>query len=55
MSASAVPAVRYALRRHSSAECAAMAAAALAAPSAAEGRAAVVALLHADVREMLGL
>ena len=55
MSASAVPAVRYALRRHSSAECAAMATAALAAPSAAEGRAAVVAQLHADVREMLGL
>jgi len=32
-----------------------MAAAALAAPSAAEGRTSVVALLHADVREMLGL
>ena len=32
-----------------------MAAAALAAPSAAEGRAAVVELLHAEVRETLGV
>ena len=55
MSAGAVPAVRYALRHHTTAECATMAAAALAAPSAVEGRAAVVALLHADVRETLGV
>ncbi|GEL96602.1 phosphoenolpyruvate--protein phosphotransferase [Cellulomonas terrae] len=55
MSAGAVPAVRYALRHHTTAECATMAAAALAAPSAAEGRSAVVGLLHADVRETLGV
>ncbi|MEZ0449426.1 phosphoenolpyruvate--protein phosphotransferase [Cellulomonas sp. ICMP 17802] len=55
MSAGAVPAVRYALRHHTTSECATMAAAALAAPSAAEGRAAVVGLLHADVRETLGV
>lgn len=55
MSAGAVPAVRYAMRHHTTAECATMAAAALAAPSAAEGRAAVVGLLQADVRDTLGL
>ncbi|WP_426592974.1 phosphoenolpyruvate--protein phosphotransferase [Cellulomonas sp. McL0617] len=55
MSAGAVPAVRYALRNHSTAECATMAASALAAPSAADARAAVVDLVHPDVREMLGV
>ncbi len=55
MSAGAIPAVRYALRNHSTAQCATMAACALAAPSAAEGRAAVVELLRADVRETLGV
>ena len=55
MSVGAIPAVRYALRHHTSAECATMAAAALAAQSAGEGRAAVVALLHPDVRETLGV
>ncbi|NUU18137.1 phosphoenolpyruvate--protein phosphotransferase [Cellulomonas humilata] len=55
MSVGAIPAVRYALRHHTSAECATMAATALAAQSAGEGRAAVVALLHPDVRETLGV
>lgn len=55
MSAGAVPAVRYALRHHSTSECATMAACALAAPSATESRAAVVELLHPDVRETLGV
>jgi len=55
MSAGAVPAVRYALRNHSTSECATMAATALAAPSAAQGRAAVVAMVHDDVRETLGV
>ncbi|WP_315095629.1 phosphoenolpyruvate--protein phosphotransferase [uncultured Cellulomonas sp.] len=55
MSVGAIPAVRYALRHHTSAECATMAAAALAAGSAAEGRSAVVALLHEDARETLGV
>jgi phosphotransferase system enzyme I (PtsI) len=55
MSAGAVPAVRYALRHHTSAQCATMAAAALAAPSAVDARAAVVALLEAEVRTTLGV
>lgn len=55
MSVGAIPAVRYALRHHTSAECATMAAAALAAQSAGEGRAAVLALVHSDVRETLGV
>lgn len=55
MSAGSVPAVRYALRHHSTAQCATMAAAALAAPSAVDARAAVLTLLHPDVRTTLGV
>ncbi|AEE45217.1 phosphoenolpyruvate--protein phosphotransferase [Cellulomonas fimi] len=55
MSAGAVPAVRYALRHHTRAQCATIAAAALAAPSAEAARAAVVALLVPEVRATLGV
>ncbi|MGY4643361.1 phosphoenolpyruvate--protein phosphotransferase [Cellulomonas sp. URHB0016] len=55
MSAGAVPAVRYALRHHTAAQCHTMAAAALAAESAVAAREAVVGLLAPEVRETLGL
>lgn len=55
MSAGAVPAVRYALRHHTAAQCHTMAAAALAAESAVAARQAVVDLLVPDVRETLGV
>lgn len=55
MSPSALPAVRYALRRHTLAECRAMADAALAAADPASGRAAVTGLLAAEARTALGL
>ncbi|WP_448061905.1 phosphoenolpyruvate--protein phosphotransferase [Cellulomonas hominis] len=53
MSPAALPAVRHALRRHDLATCRAMADAALAAPTAPEARAAVVALLDTEVRAAL--
>lgn len=53
MSLGSVPAVRYALRRHTLAQCEVMAQAALAAPSAAAGRAAVVELLDEEARQLL--
>jgi len=53
MSAGAVPAVRYALRHHTLERCRQMAAAALGAPGAGEGRAAVTALLSDDARTVL--
>jgi phosphotransferase system enzyme I (PtsI) len=55
MSAGAVPAVRHALRRHTYAQCVAMAEAALASGGALEARAAVLALVEPEVRETLGL
>ncbi|GIG19427.1 phosphoenolpyruvate-protein phosphotransferase [Cellulomonas chitinilytica] len=55
MSAGAVPAVRFALRHHTAAQCHTMAAAALAAESAVAARAAVVGLLVPEVRDTLGL
>jgi phosphoenolpyruvate-protein phosphotransferase (PTS system enzyme I) len=55
MSAGAVPAVRYALRHHTAAQCEAMAQAALAAGSATDARAAVVGMLDGQVRTTLGL
>jgi phosphotransferase system enzyme I (PtsI) len=55
MSPAALPAVRYALRRHTRERCVAMADAALAAGSPADARAAVVALLDPDTRETLGV
>ncbi|MBO9554228.1 phosphoenolpyruvate--protein phosphotransferase [Cellulomonas sp.] len=55
MSAGAVPAVRYALRHHTAAQCQTMAAAALAAGSAVAARGAVVGLLVPEVRATLGL
>lgn len=55
MSPGAVPAVRYALRHHTGAQCATMAAAALAAESATAAREAVVAMLAPDVRATLGV
>jgi phosphotransferase system enzyme I (PtsI) len=55
MSAGAVPAVRYALRHHTAAQCHTMAAAALAAESAVAARDAVVGLLVPEVRDTLGL
>lgn len=54
MSAGAVPAVRYAVRHHTLERCREMAAAALAARSAEEARAAVVGLLVDEVRATLG-
>ncbi|WP_309135576.1 phosphoenolpyruvate--protein phosphotransferase [Cellulomonas sp.] len=55
MAAGALPAVRYAVRRHTHERCVAMAAAARAARSAADGRAAVLALADPQVRATLGL
>jgi len=55
MSPGALPAVRFALRRHTSAQCATLAVEALAAPSAAAARAAVVENLDPEVRTTLGL
>jgi phosphoenolpyruvate-protein phosphotransferase (PTS system enzyme I) len=55
MSAGAVPAVRYALRHHTAAQCHTMAAAALAAESAVAAREAVVGLLVPEVRDTLAL
>lgn len=55
MSAGAVPAVRYALRRHTADQCRAMAEAALAAGSAPDARAAVADLLAPEVRTTLGV
>ncbi|WP_454293857.1 putative PEP-binding protein [Salana multivorans] len=53
MSLGSVPAVRYALRQHTHSQCEAMAEAALAAPSASAGRAAVVELLTEEARLLL--
>jgi phosphotransferase system enzyme I (PtsI) len=53
MAAVRVPAVRYALRAHSLEQCRAMAAAALDAPDAVAGRAAVRALVEPDVAQTL--
>lgn len=55
MSPAAVPAVRFSLARHSLERCQEMAAAALAAPTAAKGRAAVLALCDPQVAEVLAL
>lgn len=55
MSPAALPAVRFALRRHTLEQCRAMAAAALAAADPAAGRAAVAALLEEDARATLGV
>ncbi|RMI09236.1 phosphoenolpyruvate--protein phosphotransferase [Cellulomonas triticagri] len=55
MSPSALPAVRFALRRHTLDQCRAMADAALAAADPAAGRAAVADLLDADARAALGV
>ncbi|MGC5615933.1 phosphoenolpyruvate--protein phosphotransferase [Georgenia sp. Z1491] len=55
MSTGALAEVRHALRSHTSAECEAMAQAALAAGDAGAAREAVARLLHADVREVLGI
>lgn len=55
MSAGSVPAARYAVRRHTFAECEQIAATALAASSAREARETVLALVHPDVRATLGL
>ncbi len=55
MAAGALPAVRFALRRHTREQCVAMAAAARGARSAADGRAAVLALAEAEVRDTLAL
>ncbi|WP_454049632.1 phosphoenolpyruvate--protein phosphotransferase [Cellulomonas sp. Marseille-Q8402] len=55
MSPSALPAVRFALRRHPLDACRAMAAAALAAAGPEEGRAAVAELLDPDARATLGV
>jgi phosphotransferase system enzyme I (PtsI) len=55
MSPAALPAVRFALRRHTLAECRAMADAALAAADPAAGRAAVTALLDPEARAALGV
>ncbi|MGN8244270.1 putative PEP-binding protein [Cellulomonas soli] len=55
MSAGAVPAARFAVRRHTLAQCQAIADAALAAGSAAEARAAALALTAPEVRSALTL
>ncbi|MEU1513832.1 putative PEP-binding protein [Streptomyces sp. NPDC005811] len=55
MSAPALPAVRHALRRHSSARCRAIAEAALAAPSAPRAREAALALMDPEVVTRLRL
>ncbi|WP_447924757.1 phosphoenolpyruvate--protein phosphotransferase [Georgenia muralis] len=55
MSPSAVPAVRFALSRHDLATCHAIAEAARKAPTAAEARAAALALVDPHVREVLAL
>lgn len=55
MSPGALPAVRYALRRHTSAQCATLAAQALAAPSATAARAAVLENLDPEARATLAL
>jgi len=55
MAPSAVPAVRFALRRHTRAATEEIARAATAAPDAGRARAAATALVAPDVREVLGL
>jgi phosphotransferase system enzyme I (PtsI) len=55
MAPAAIPAVRVALRRHTLEQCRGIAAAALAAPDAVQGRAAVLSLVDAGVRSLLGL
>ncbi|QCB95188.1 phosphoenolpyruvate--protein phosphotransferase [Cellulomonas shaoxiangyii] len=55
MAAGALPAVRYSLRRHTREQCVAMAAAARAARSATDARAAVLALAEPEVRDTLAL
>ena len=55
MSPAAVPGVRFALRAHTLAQCQQMAAAARAARTAPEARAAALALVDAHVREVLAL
>ncbi len=55
MSPAALPAVRYALRRHTLEQCRAMAEAALAAADPDAGRAAVAALLEPEARATLGV
>jgi phosphotransferase system enzyme I (PtsI) len=55
MSPAALPAVRFALRRHTLEQCRAMAAAALAAADPAAGRAAVSGLLEEEARTTLGV
>lgn len=54
MSLGAVPAVRFALRRHTLTQCRRMADAALAASGPAQARSAVVDLLEPQVRDLLG-
>lgn len=55
MSTGALPAVRFAIRQHTLAQCEAIAEAALAARGAIDGRAAAVDLMTATAREGLGL
>ena len=55
MSPAALPAVRFALKRHSLETCQRIAASARAASSAVDGRAAALALVDAEVREVLAL
>ncbi|MCL1801256.1 MAG: phosphoenolpyruvate--protein phosphotransferase [Promicromonosporaceae bacterium] len=55
MSPKSIPAVRFALRSHTLAECEAMAKAALKARSAVEGRAAVVKLVRPEVKSVLAI
>ncbi|HEY0217827.1 MAG TPA: phosphoenolpyruvate--protein phosphotransferase [Cellulomonas sp.] len=55
MSPAALPAVRYVLRRHTRAQCQAMATAALGADAPGSARAAVVALLDGEARETLAV
>jgi len=55
MSTGALPAVRFALRQHTLAQCEAIAEAALSARGAIDGRAAAVELMTATAREGLGL
>ena len=55
MSTGALPAVRFAIRQHTLAQCEAIAEAALAARGAIDGRAAAVELMTATAREGLGL
>ncbi len=55
MAPAALPAVRYALRRHTLDRCRQLAEAALGAPSAVAARAAVLDLVDPQVRSVLGV